>query len=86
MLEPELEPKIVRRLDLEPETELEIWSSNSTGLIFTYFKRLYFSHSSIIEFGRGDTIKHLLQESLGLCKPLLRGVHVNHITGVKSLP
>jgi len=35
-------------------------------LLFTYFNRLYFSHSSILEFGSGHTYKQLPRKSLDL--------------------
>ena len=46
----------------------------SSKLGYTYFKCLYFSHSSILEFGGGHTIKQLPQESpdLSACPWLLR--------------
>ena len=42
-------------------------------LVFTYFKCLYFSHSSILKFGGGHAIKQLARESpdLSACPWLL---------------
>jgi len=40
-------------------------------LVFTYFKGLYFSHSSILQFGKEHTIKQLPLASSGLHAPLI---------------